>query len=167
MPSSLRAKINLRETLEGHTAKMMGALLTSAVQASRPGVAERVAAMPDLAALLTSVAQQAGQENLSKKRGLYADLMAGGELSLPSDVTEAEAVEAAARAREVGESAALLHDQDALAAFADVSEEAQQALDAMFTGWAALSGIEDADAAAVVIADFARRAAATVVPSEP
>ena len=67
---------------------------------------------------------QAGAANAAKQRGLYADLMADGTLSLPSDVTGSEARDAVARACEVGASAALLHDQEALAGFADPPPEA-------------------------------------------
>ena len=50
--------------------------------------------------------------------------VADGKLSLPSEVTEAGAAEAVERAREVGVSAVLLHDQDALETFANPSQEA-------------------------------------------
>lgn len=53
-----------------------------------------------------------------KQHGLYADLMADGTLSLPSDMTESDARDAVAQARAVGSSAALLHDKESLAGFA-------------------------------------------------
>lgn len=45
--------------------------------------------------------------------------MADGTLSLPSDVSESDSRDAVAQARAVGSSAALLHDKEALAGFAD------------------------------------------------
>jgi microcystin-dependent protein len=140
--------------LEGHRLKMMGALMLPALGAAQPGVAGRVAAMPDLAGVISSAAQQAGDANVAKQRGLYADLLAGGELSLPSDVTEAEAAEAVARAREVGASAALLHDQDALAKFAEPPAGTLDLAAVVFGRYLDMD-VADADAAAAALTGMA------------
>jgi hypothetical protein len=126
--------------------KSVGATLLRVVAAGRPGVAARVAAMPDLAAVLSSAAQEAGDDNKAKQRGLYADLAGDGTLSRPSDVTESEALEAVARARNVGVSAALLRDPLALAAFADPPDEAFAIAEALFTHWADMKAVSAEEA---------------------
>jgi AbiV family abortive infection protein len=157
MSLDLRAQIpgkELRRLLEGHQLKAMGAVIMRVFEAARPGVAGRVAGTADLASVLNAAAQQAGGANAAKERGLYADLLAGGRFSMPSDVTETEAAEAVEQAREVGASAALLHDEDALAAFADPPAEALALADALFGRWLRVK-LDDAEAAAGFICDIA------------
>jgi len=101
IPPEARAAIPVRELLEDHRMKMAGALLMRILDAGRPGVAGRVAGMAGLADVLRAAEQQAGDANTAKQRGLYADLLGDGTLLLPSDVSESEAGEAVARAREV------------------------------------------------------------------
>jgi AbiV family abortive infection protein len=165
MPAGMRAQIPVREILEGHRLKMMGAALMTVVEAARPGVASRVAAMPDLAGVLSEAAEQAGDANVAKQRGLYADLMADGTLSVPSDVTESEAAGAMARAREVGASATLLHDQEALAAFADPPAEALAVAEVLFGHWYEAKDIDNADDAAALIRNLAAQLAPAEAPA--
>src|SRR5271165_283031 len=101
--------------------------------------------MPGLADVLSAARQQAEDANAAKQRGLYADPLADGTVSLPSAVTEGEAAEA--RAREAGASAALLHDQDALARLADPPEEALALANVIF-GCLLEAVFDDADAVA-------------------
>ena len=164
MAPEVRARIGIREFLEDHRVKLMGAMLMRVLDAPRPGVAARVAAMPELAGLLTAAGAQATDANTAKQRGLYADLVADGTLSLPSDVSEGEAAEAVARAREVGASAALLHDQDALAKFADPPAEALDLAEGLF-GRLLGAKVDDADAAAALIGDLAAGLAAAQGPA--
>lgn len=159
MTPEMRARISVREFLEGHRLKLVGAFLMRAVDAARPGVAGRVAFLPDLAGLLNAAARQASDANTAKQRGLYADLLPDETSSLPSAVTETEAAEAVARARETGSSAALLHDQDALVRFADPPEEAL-ALATVIFGRLFESKLDDAEAAAALIGDVAARLSA-------
>jgi hypothetical protein len=112
--------------------------------------------MPDLAGVLSAAGQQAEDANASKQRGLYADLLADGTVSRPSAVTEAEAAEAVARARQAGASEALLHDREALARFADPAAEALTLGDVLF-GRLFETEVEDAEAAAALIANVAAR----------
>jgi hypothetical protein len=102
MTPEMRARVPVREFLEWHRLKLAGAFLMRVVDAARPGVAGRVAAMPDLAGVLSVAGQQADDANAAKQRGLYADLLADGIVSLPSAMTEGEAAEAVARARQAG-----------------------------------------------------------------
>lgn len=156
MAPEMRARIPVREFLEWHRLKLASAFLMRMLDAARPGVAGRVAAMPDLASVLTTAGQQADDANAAKQRGLYADLLADGTVSLPSAVTEAEAAEAVARAREAGISAALLHDPDALVKFADPPAEALALADVLF-GCLFEAEVDGAQAAAALIADMATR----------
>lgn len=60
------------------------------------------------------------------------------------------------QAQEVGAAAFLLHDLDALAAFADLSPEAVALTETVFGSWRDAEGvISDADAAAKVLRDLA------------
>lgn len=161
MSLEVRAQIparELRDFLEGHRLKAMGAVLMRVVEAARPGVVGRVAAMPGLADEFMAAGQQAAEANAAKERGLYVDLRADGTLSRPSDVTEDEAAEAVERARDVRASAALLHDQDALAAFADPPAEGLAVADALWGRWLAAK-VHDAEEAAGFISDIAARLA--------
>jgi AbiV family abortive infection protein len=89
----------MRDFLEGHRLKFMGALLLCLLDGARPGVADRVAGMAGLADALRAAEHQADGANTAKQRGLYADLLADGALSLPSDISEEKA--AASRADRV------------------------------------------------------------------
>ena len=150
MSQAARSRISVREFLEGHRLKIMGALLLRLVDGARPGVAGRVAGMTGLADALTVAEAQAGDANVAKQRGLYVDLLADGTLSLPSGVSEGEAEAAVAQAREVGAAAALLHDPDALAILASPPPEAAALAETMF-GAVLDTGIDDAEAAASLL----------------
>jgi AbiV family abortive infection protein len=156
MTAEMRARVPVRKFLEWHRLKLAGAFLIRVLDAARPGVA----AMPDLAGVLSAAGLQADNANAAKQRRLYADLFADGTVSLPSAITEGEAAEAAARARararESGASAALLHDQDALAKFADPPSEALDLADVLF-GRLFEAEVDDAEAAAALIGDVAAR----------
>ena len=157
MPPEVRARVSVREFLEGHRLKIMCAQLLRLVDgAPEPGVAERVAGMAGLADMLRAAERQASDANAAKQRGLYADLLADGTLSLPSDISGDEAAAAVVQAQEVGAAAFLLHDPDALAAFADPSPEAVALAETVFGSWTDAEGvISDADAAAKVLRDLA------------
>ncbi len=104
--------------------------------------------------------------NVAKQRGLYADLLAGGVISRPSDVTEGEAAEAVATAREVGGAAALLHDQAVLARLADPPAEALPVVEAVFRGWFEAEPAQDAEGAAAFVAGVVARLAPAEAPQE-
>jgi len=122
--SGMRAD-DLRGLLTQHEVKNAGADLVCLVDAELPGVAGRVAGMSGLADELSAVAARAGDANAAKQRGLYADLLADGSLSLPSSVSEDEARRMIGRARDVAESAAMFDDPDAVAVFASLPDEAE------------------------------------------
>jgi AbiV family abortive infection protein len=158
MSQVARSRVPVREFMEGHRLKIMGALLLRLVDGARPGVAGRVAGMAGLADALSTAEARAGDANVAKQRGLYVDLLADGTLSLPSGVSDDEAEAAVAQAREVGAAAALLHDADALAALASPSPEAVALAEAMF-GAVLDAGIDDAEAAAGLLRGLAGRLA--------
>jgi AbiV family abortive infection protein len=161
MPPAVRARVPVRDFLEAHRLKIMGALLLRLLDGARPGVADRVAGMAGLAGALRTVERRADDANTAKQQGLYGDLLTDGALSLPSDISEEEAVTAVAQAREVSAAAALLHDPDALAAFANPSPEAVALAGTLFGSWLDAQGIDDADAAADLIRGLASSLAAT------
>jgi AbiV family abortive infection protein len=151
MPPEVRARVPMKDFLEGHHLKNMGAHLLRLVGGAEPGVAERLAGTAGLADALRAADDQASNANAAKQRGLYADLLAGGVLSLPSAISEEKATTAVGQARETGAAAALLHDPDALAAFADLSPDAESLAGTLFGTWFDARGINDADAAADLI----------------
>jgi AbiV family abortive infection protein len=141
MPLEVRARVSVREFL---------------VDGAQPGVAERVAGMAGLADMLRAAERHASDANAAKQRGLYADLLADGTLSQPSDISGDEAAAAVVQAQQVGAAAFLLHDPDALAAFADPSPEAVALAETVFGPWTDAEGvISDADAAAKMLRDLA------------
>lgn len=77
--------------------------------------------MTGLADTLRAAERQADSANTAKQRGLYVNLLADGTLSLPSGISRDEAAATVRQAQDVGAAAALLHDADALAAFANPS----------------------------------------------
>jgi hypothetical protein len=144
----------------------MSALLLRLFDGAQPGVAGRVAGTTGLADVLRAAEQQAGDANAAKQRGLYADLLADGVLSLPADISEEEAAAAVAQARETGAAAALLHDADALAAFADPSPDAAALAGTLFASWLDARNIEDVDAAADLIRGLASSLTDPATPPE-
>jgi AbiV family abortive infection protein len=157
MSPELRSRIpekDLRFLLQSHVLKALGAEFVRVAEASTPGVAARIADMPDLTSFLTAATEHAAAANAAKERGLYADLLRDGAISLPSDVTEEKAAEAVAMARQVGAAAAMLHDQDALAKFADPPAEALAVADVVFDFWLGMKA-ESAEAAAAIVTEMA------------
>lgn len=166
MPPEMRHQISVRDFLEGHRLKMTHALLLRTFDGARPGVVGRIAGTPALADVFEAAYTQAGDANVAKQRGLYVDLLADGTLALPADVSEDEARKAVAQAREVGASAALLKDQDALAKFVDPPAEALALAEALLGQWAALEHEVDVDDAAAMISDVAARLTSDEGPPE-
>ena len=56
--------------LEGHCLKIVGSQLLHLLDGARPGVADRLAAMTELADALRAAERQAGSANTAKQRGL-------------------------------------------------------------------------------------------------
>ena len=127
MSPAVRARVPVREFLEGHCLKIVGSQLLHLLDGARPGVADRLAGMTEPADTLRAAERQADSANTAKQRGLYVDLLrlADGTLSLPSGISRDEAA-----------AAALLHDSDALAAFANPSPAAVTLAEALFGSWA-------------------------------
>ena len=83
----------MREFLEGHCLKIVGSRLLHLLDGARPGVADRLAGMTELADPLRAAERQAGSANTARQRGLYVDLLrlADGTLWLPSGISRDEA----------------------------------------------------------------------------
>jgi AbiV family abortive infection protein len=126
VPPALRSRARPKELLRDHQVKMLGALVMRVLAFDRPGVATRVAAMPDLASVLSDLQVQAADANEAKKSGLYADIDAEGRVRMPSEVTEGEARDALTRAQEVASSAEPLSNPVYLARLADPPRELVQ-----------------------------------------
>jgi AbiV family abortive infection protein len=157
MPDDIRAQMPVRDLLEWHRLKQVGGLLMAVVQAGTPGIAARIAATPadQLAVILEETAAQADESDQWKKRGLYVDMDDYGQIQRPADITEAEAAEGLARAREVAASAGLLTDPAAHALFSNPSPQALAFSSELFSAYFAaadLAGPEDAAMAALDIA---------------
>lgn len=167
VPHALRSRATPSVLLGNHQTKMLGALLMRMLAFNQPGVAARVATMPDLARLLRDVGAQAADANEAKKSGLYADIDADGRVQLPSDVTEAEARDAVTRAREVAKSAGPLSDPISLAGLADPPAELMQLMTPLLVAGLdsvpSDAGPEEAAAAAM---EFVRQAHSAVADVE-
>ncbi len=118
VPAGLRFKAQPGLLLGRHETKMLGALMMRLLEFGQPGRIGRVLAMADLAAMLDDTKAQASGANEAKKNGLYADMDEDGRLRLPSDVTENDARQSVARAREIAASSRMFRDQEAMARLA-------------------------------------------------
>jgi hypothetical protein len=162
VPPGLRAQVPVRDLLGRHDVKHAAGLVMHLLEFGKPGVAARVASAPRLADQLAQVAAEVDEANRAKQRGLYVDL-ADGELKRPSEVTEADARTALARAREVAGSAGPLCDPEALAVLADPPPEALRLAGLTFERYlesADPGGPEAAAAAAVELVRVIRKGTA-------
>jgi AbiV family abortive infection protein len=155
VPPALRAQVPVRDLLGRHDVKQAAGLVMHLLEFGKPGVAARVENAPRLSDQLAQLAGEVGESNQAKQRGFYVDLISG-ELKQPSEVTEADARAAMARAWEVAESAGPLRDPEALAVLADPPPEVLR-----FAGLTLERYLESADlggpeAAAAVAVELAR-----------
>jgi hypothetical protein len=116
----------------------MGSRLPHLLDGARPGVADRLAGMTELADTLRAAERQAGSANTAEQRDRCVDLLrlADGTLSLPSGISRDEAAATVRQAQDAGTAAALLPDSDSLAAFANPSPAAVTLAEALFGSWA-------------------------------
>lgn len=155
VPSELRAQVPVRDLLGRHDVKQAAGLVMHLLEFGTPGVAARVEGATRLADQLARVAEEVGEANRAKQRGLYVDLV-GGELKRPEEVTEADARAAIARAREVAGSAGPLRDPDALAVLADPPPEVLRFAGLTFERYLESADIGGPEAAAAVAVEMAR-----------
>lgn len=125
MPETVRTQAPVGRMLSWHQLKQVGGLLVAAVPIDPPGLAVKLAAMPEGQAtrILTTLGAPADEADRLKRRGVYVDMDRTGRVSEPSQITEAELASQLARARKVAASAALLLGRDAQARIASPPAE--------------------------------------------
>ena len=158
MPDEMRVRAPVRELLEWHALKQMGGLLTGVLEMSTPGVTDRLAGTStgQLAELLSGVAAQARDADQAKKRGFYVDMDDAGQIREPSEVSEAEAREAIARARHAVTAASMLNDPSAQARLADPPPDALPLASTLFEVYFQNRDIDSAEAVAALVGQVAR-----------
>ena len=100
MPADLRARAPVGRMLEWHQLKQAAGLFIAAVPCRVPDIAVRVAAMPvgEVAQFLTALRAPADEADRLKRRGLYVDVVRGGRIREPSEITETEVLSQLAQA---------------------------------------------------------------------
>lgn len=158
MPDDIRVRAPVRELLEWHALKQMGGLLAGVLEMSTPGVTGRLAATStgQLAKLLSGVAAQARDTDQAKKRGFYVDMDDAGQIREPSEVSEAEAREAVARARHVAAAASMLNDPSVQARLAGPPPDALPLASMVFGAYSQNRDIDSAEAVAALVRQVAR-----------
>jgi AbiV family abortive infection protein len=158
MPDDMRARAPVRELLEWHQLKQMGGLLAGVLEMSTPGVTSRLAATStgQLAELLSGVAAQARDTDQAKKRGFYVDMDDARQIREPSEVSEAEAREAVARARHAATAASMLSDPSVQARLADPPPDALPLASMVFGAYFQNRDIDSAEAVAALVGQVAR-----------
>lgn len=112
MPRQLRARAPLGRMLEWHQLKLVGGMLIAAVPFGPRTIAAQLLAMPpaQVAEILDNAQMLAQDLDCLKQRGLYADIDRGGQVSLPSEVGDADVPAQLGRARRAASSASVLLD---------------------------------------------------------
>lgn len=168
MPDHMRVRAPVRELLEWHALKQLGGQLADVLAMSTPGVAGRLAetSTAQLAEILSRLGGQARDTDLAKKRGFYVDLDDRGQIREPSEVNEAEARDAIARARGVTAAASMLNDASALARLADPPTEALEIESSITGAYLQSRDIDSPEAAAEWIAPVVKSLSQTEVVSQ-
>jgi AbiV family abortive infection protein len=128
LPRKLRAQAPVGRMLEWHQLKQVGGLLIAAVPVDSPGMAAKLATMPETRAaqILGALCLPAEEADRLKRRGLYVDMDRSGRIRAPSEITGAELASQLVRARHAAASADLLLGPDAQARLADPPAEVIQ-----------------------------------------
>jgi AbiV family abortive infection protein len=164
IPDEMRTQAPIRDLLEKHLLKQMGGILMGALGASTPGLTARVAeaSQAQIAELLSQAAELASEADQAKKRGFYVDLAEGERIQQPSEITEAEAGNAVARARAVAEAASMLSDPEAQAIFASPPPGLLEISARLFTVYLEAGVVESPQTAAAVIAEMVSKTPASL-----
>lgn len=126
MPAGMRAQAPVGRMLEWHQLKLIGGMLLAALPFGAGAMVARISAMStsQLERILGAARELAQDVDHLKQRGLYADIDRGGDVQLPSDVTETDANAQLDRARRVVSSASVLLDPAMAARLASPPAEA-------------------------------------------
>jgi AbiV family abortive infection protein len=159
MPAGLLAQAPVGRLLEWHQWKLMDGLLITAetwrraVPFGAPTLAAQFAAMPpdQVAGILKDAQVLAQDVDRLKQRGLYADIDPGGQVRLPSEVTEADVAAQLGRARLAVSSASALQVPGTAALIANPPAEAIEFSRALVTAFAEAGPGRTPEAAAGVM----------------
>ena len=110
LPRSMRTRAPVGKMLQWHQLKQVGGLLVAAVSIEPPGLAAKLAAMPEpqVTQILSALGAPADQADRLKRRGLYVDMDRVGRVREPSEITGDELASQLAQARQAARSAALV-----------------------------------------------------------
>ncbi len=168
MSVSLRAQAPVGRMLEWHQLKLVVGLLITAVPLDTFSV--QLAAMPSsrVAGILEDAPVLAEDVDRLKQRGLYADIDRGGQVRLPSEVTEAEVPVQLGRARLAVSSASALLAPGMAARLASPPAEPIEFCRAVVTAFAETGPSRTPQAAAdVVLNAVGKLRQQTAVPPAP
>jgi AbiV family abortive infection protein len=159
LPKRMRARAAVGRMLQWHQLKQAGGLLIAAVTPEVPGVAAKLAAMPNTRAtqILSSLSVPADEADRLKRRGMYVDMDSSGRIREPSEITEAEVTGQLARARQAAGSAGLLLGPEAQARIANPPAEAMKLVRALVTALAQAGYDRTPEAAAEVMLNAVRK----------
>jgi AbiV family abortive infection protein len=156
MPVHLRRNVPVRELLEQHLVKQIGGLILAVLQlGATPGIGERVdgSQVNGLARLLSAAETQARDTNQKKLLGLYAEMEADTSIWDPGRITETEAKDQIARARDVSSCAGVFKDPTALEKIANPPPEELAVSEALFSSYFSGATPADWDAVAQAVKD--------------
>ena len=158
LPNGMRTHAAAGRLLRWHQLKQVGGLLIAAVTFEAPGVAAKLAAMPDtqVTQILRSLSVSADEADRLKRRGLYVDMGPDGRIREPSDITQAEVSSQLARARQAAASAGMLLDPEVQGRFARPPAEAIELCGALASALTQAGHTRTPEAAADVILDGIR-----------
>jgi AbiV family abortive infection protein len=141
MPDKMRGQAPAGRMLRSHGLKIAGGLLASVVTVDPPGLAARLAAMreAEAVAVTKSVVLPTREADRLKRRALYAGVVAGGRISEPSEISEAEAAVLLGRARKAADSARVFLGPDAQARIASPHAEMIELAEALASSLAGAS----------------------------
>lgn len=150
---NLRAQAPLGRMLEWHELKLVGGLLVAAVQVGESTLLDSLAAMPasEVTEALNNAQAFAEDEGRLKQRGLYVDIVRGGGVSLPSEITEAQVCEQLSRARQAALSASVMLEPDAPARLAKPRDDDVEVSRALVGAFAEAGYARTPEAAARVV----------------
>jgi AbiV family abortive infection protein len=156
MPEDLRARAPVARMLEWHQLKQAAGLFIAAVPCRVQEIGPRLVAMApgELAqflTVLTDLRASADEADSLKRRGLYVDVVRGGRIREPAEITEAEVINQLAQAAQATSAAGQLLEPETQALLVDPVAEMVELSRAAVSALAEASHARAPEAAADVV----------------